>query len=121
MVTYQEGDIIEGTVTGISEYGAFIHVDATYSGLIHISEISNSFVKNIEDYVSIGESILCEVLDVDKEVHHLKLSIKDINYKLVPKYGKIKDTKTGFKSLQMKLPIWMREKLKEMEENNNIT
>lgn len=118
MPTYQIGDILEGTVTGISEYGAFIHIDDAYSGLIHISEISNHFVKNIEDYLTIGENILCEVLDVDSEIHHLKLSIKNINYKLIPRYGKIKDTKTGFKPLQMKLPIWMREKLKEIEENS---
>lgn len=116
MPTYQIGDIIEGVVTGLTEYGAFIEIDDIYSGLIHISEISKSYVKSIEDYVSIGESILCEVLDIDQEKHHMKLSIKDINYKLVPRYGKIKDTKTGFKILQMKLPVWMREKLKEMEE-----
>lgn len=118
MPNYQVGDILEGTVTGISEYGAFVRIDDTYSGLIHISEISNHFVKNIEDYVTVGEAILCEVLDVDYEVHHLKLSIKDINYKLIPKYGKIKDTKTGFKPLQMKLPIWIREKMKEIEESS---
>lgn len=115
-MTYQIGDILEGTVTGISEYGAFINIDESYNGLIHISEISNHFVKNIEDYVTIGETILCEVLDVDKRDKHLKLSIKNINYKLIPCYGKIKDTKTGFKPLQMKLPVWMREKLKEIEE-----
>lgn len=118
-MTYQIGDILEGVVTGISEYGAFINIDGMYTGLIHISEISNHFVKSIEDYVTIGETILCEVLDVDKEAHHLKLSIKNINYKLIPRYGKIKDTKNGFKPLQMKLPIWMREKLKEIEEENH--
>ncbi len=115
-MTYQIGDILEGIVTGISEYGAFINIDEVYNGLIHISEISNHFVKNIEDYVTIGETILCEVLDVDKRDKHLKLSIKNINYKLIPRYGKIKDTKTGFKPLQKKLPIWIREKLKEIEE-----
>lgn len=118
-MSYQEGDILEGIVTGISEYGAFIHIDERYTGLIHISEISNHFVKNIEDYVTIGESILCEVLDVDNKSGHLKLSIKNINYKLIPRYGKIKDTKNGFKSLQIKLPVWVREKLKEIEEVNS--
>ncbi len=116
MPDYQVGDIIEGKVTGIQEFGAFVSLDANYNGLIHISQISNHFVKSITDYVSIGEDILCEVIEVDPKQHHLKLSIKNINYKLIPRYGKIKDTKTGFKPLQMKLPIWMREKLKEIEE-----
>lgn len=108
------GDIVEGIVTGISDYGIFIKINEKYNGLIHISEISNYFVKNIEDYVKVGENIICEVLEVDEENNHLKLSIKNINYKLIPRFGKIKDTKTGFKSLQMKLPIWIREKLKEI-------
>lgn len=116
MPNYQAGDILEGTVTGINEYGAFVRIDDIYTGLIHISEISNYYVKNILDYVSPGENILCEVLEIDQKSRRLKLSIKDIHYKLVPNYGKIKDTKNGFKPLQMKLPIWIREKLKEIEE-----
>ena len=116
MALYQVGDIVEGTVTGISEYGAFIHLLQNYNGLIHISEISNHYVKSILDYLSIGEDILCEVLEVDETTKQVKLSIKNINYKLIPRYGKIKDTKNGFKPLQMKLPIWMRE-LKEINEN----
>ena len=115
MNTYNEGDIVEGVVSGISKYGIFVNVDNTYSGLIHISEISNHFVKNILDYVSIDENILCEVLEVDEQKKQMKLSIKNINYKLIPRYGKIKDTKNGFKPLQMKLPVWIREKLKEIK------
>ena len=113
---FQVGDIIEGTVTGVSDYGIFIRIDEVYTGLVHISEISNYFVKNILDYVSIGENILCEVIEIEKEEKHVKLSIKNINYKLIPRYGKIKDTKMGFKPLQMKLPIWIREKLEEIQE-----
>lgn len=115
MLEIQVGDILEGKVTGISSYGIFVSINNEYSGLIHISEISKFFVKNIEDYVSIGEEIICEVVGVEEESKHLRLSIKNINYKLIPKYGKIKDTKHGFKPLQMKLPIWIREKLKEIE------
>lgn len=116
MFNVQVGDILEGTVQGVTDYGIFVLFDSDYHGLIHISEISKYFVTNILDYVSIGENILCEVLEVNSEEKKLKLSIKNINYKLIPKYGKIKDTKNGFKPLQMKLPIWIREKLKEIEE-----
>lgn len=116
MAQLQVGDILEVMVTGITGYGIFVRYNEEYTGLIHISEISNYFVKNIADYVSVGESILCEVVEVEEGSKHLKLSIKNINYKLVPKYGKIKDTKDGFKALQMKLPVWIREKLAELEE-----
>lgn len=114
MFSYQVGDIIEGTVSGIADYGIFVNTDHNYSGLIHISEISNHFVKNILDYVSVGENILCEVMDINNVDKKLKLSIKNINYRLIPRYGKIKDTKNGFKALQMKLPVWTREKLQEI-------
>lgn len=114
MSNYKIGDIIEAEVSGVTNYGIFVHTDNTYSGLIHISEVSLYFVKNLEDYVSVGEHILCEVLEVFPDVRQLKLSIKNINYKLVPRYGKIKDTADGFKALQMHLPIWIREKKNEI-------
>lgn len=116
MAQLQVGDILEVMVTGITGYGIFVRYNEEYTGLIHISEISNYFVKNIADYVSVGESILSEVVEVEEGSKHLKLSIKNINYKLVPKYGKIKDTKDGFKALQMKLPVWIREKLAELND-----
>ncbi len=115
MTHVEVGDILEVVVTGIASYGIFVQWNENYTGLIHISEISNYFVKSITDYVSLGESILSEVTEVEEESKHLKLSIKNINYKLTPKYGKIRDTKDGFKALQMKLPVWIREKLAELD------
>ena len=51
-------DIIEVTVTGIQKYGAFVLINNKYDGLIHISEISSGYVKNINDYVNINDTIL---------------------------------------------------------------
>ena len=118
MTQVKTGDIIEARVAGVSHYGIFVSTLDNKTGLIHISEISNYYVKNILDYVYIGENILCEVLGID-ENNRLNLSIKNINYKLIPRFGKIKDNKNGFKPLQMKLPIWIREKLSEIKEENN--
>ncbi len=118
MINIRVGDIIEVKVVGMTHYGIFVNTLDNHNGLIHISEISNYFVKNISDFVSIDENILVEVLGVD-ENDRLNLSIKNINYKLVPRYGKIKDNKNGFKPLQMKLPIWIREKLNEINLKNN--
>ena len=111
---YKVGDIIKGQVTGIEKYGIFVSIDPWYDGLIHISEVSDDYVKDIHDYVKIGETIYCQILDVNEDNLQLKLSIKNINYKLIPHYGKIKDTEDGFKLLQMHLPVWIREKSKEL-------
>ena len=82
MTKYKKGKIVKATVSGIESYGVFVTLDDYYSGLIHISEISHGFVKNIHDYVNVGEIIFVEILDVDDELYHLKLSIKNINYKV---------------------------------------
>lgn len=113
MTKIRKGRIIRGTVTGIESYGAFVSCDDYYTGLIHISEISTGFVKNVTDFVKVGDLILAEVLDIDEETGHLKLSIKNIEYKknVYYKRKKIKETSLGFKTLEYKLPIWIKEAL----------
>lgn len=113
---YKVGDIIKGQVTGIENYGIFINIDPWYDGLIHISEISEGFVKNVHDYVKIGETIYCQIIDVDEENLQLKLSIKNINYKANIKNSKIKETRLGFLPLKENLPNWILEKLNEYNE-----
>ena len=117
MSKIKKGRIIRGTVTGIETYGVFVSCDNYYSGLIHISEISHGFVKNITDFVHIGDLIFVEVLDVDEELGHLKLSIKNIEYKkkVVVRRKKIRETSLGFKTLEYKLPIWIDEYLKKIK------
>lgn len=112
---YKVGNIISGCVTGIEKYGIFVSLDDYYSGLIHISEISDLFVKNINEYVNLGETIKAKVLDVDDNECHVKLSIKDINYRISnKKRKKIVETKHGFDTLKENLPKWINEKQKEL-------
>lgn len=119
MGKYKKGDIVIGCVTGIENYGAFISPDEYYSGLIHISEISHSFVKNINDYVNVGETIKAKVLECDNDSFHLKLSIKDIDYRFHKnKRVKIKETKSGFSTLKIKLNEWIIDKENEILEKN---
>ena len=73
---YKVGDVINCTVCGIENYGIFIKTNDDYSGLIHISEISSDFVRNVGDYAKVGEKIKCEVLEVNDELKQLKLTIK---------------------------------------------
>lgn len=116
MSKIKKGRIVRGTVTGIEQYGVFVSCDDYYTGLIHISEISHGYVKNITDFVQIGDLIYVEILDVDEELGHLKLSIKNIDYKKKVNIKRkiIRETSLGFKTLEYKLPIWINESLEKI-------
>jgi len=85
MVVYEKGSIYKGEVTSVESYGAFVKLENGYSGLIHISEISNSFIKNINNIFKKGDSIYVEVLETNDELKQLKLSVKNIKFKLSEK------------------------------------
>ena len=118
MAKYEKDQIVTGYVTGIEPYGIFVNLDDYYDGLIHISEISNDFVNNVSNYANIGETIKMKVLEVNEKSHHIKLSIKDIDYRDEQK-SKIKPTKHGFTTLEYNLPIWIDRKIKELDKNDN--
>ncbi len=116
MTKYEKGKIVTGCVTGITDYGIFVNLDEYYSGLIHISEISNKFVRDINDYVNIGETIKVKIVEKDDKNFHLKLSIKDINYRNSKKPRiKIEETKSGFSGLKKHLDGWIEDKLNETD------
>lgn len=120
MTKFVKGKVVEATVTGIEPYGIFVSLDEYYSGLIHISEISHNYVKDIHDYVKIGDVIYAEIINIDEKLSHLSLSIKNINYRKKPivKKKKIVETPLGFKTLAYKLPIWIEESLKKIEKTS---
>lgn len=119
MLKYEKGKIVTGHVTGIEKYGIFVNLDEFYSGLIHISEISDGFVKNINDYVNVGETIRAKIVDVDDDSYHIKLSIKNINYRIAKnKETKLKEVSNGFKPLENNLSKWITEKLDEINNSN---
>ena len=105
MKKIEKEDVVKVTVTGIQKYGAFVNTE-DYEGLIHISEISYGYVKNVNDYVKIGDEIYAEVVDIDEKDNHLKLSIKNIDYKNDgSKIERMEETKNGFKPLKNNLEI----------------
>ena len=103
------GDVISGKVTGIEDYGIFISFDDGNSGLIHISEISNDFVKDVNDFAKIGDVLTVKVLSVENE-NHYKLSLKALNPSKKNKDDSfIKETDIGFLTLKNKLNEWVDE------------
>lgn len=117
MGQYKVGKIVKGNITGIEKYGIFVNLDNFYSGLIHISEVSNDFVKDINKFGQVGETIFVKVLEVDENTNHVKLSIKDINYRATRRstMSKIHEEGTGFLPLMNSLNGWIEKKLKEID------
>lgn len=117
MTKFEKGKIIRGTVTAIEPYGVFVSCSDYYTGLIHISEISHGFVKDINDFIKIGNLIDVEILEVDEDLGHLRLSIKNISHHKKNKTNrvKIKETSLGFKTLAHNLPMWIEESLKKIK------
>ena len=111
---YKKTDVVKGQVSGVEKYGIFVNLEDSYSGLIHISEISSGYVKEVKDYVSIGEEIYCKILEIDEDSKHLKLSIKDVNYKTDGSTDREGEFAKGFIPLKEQLPIWTKEKLEEL-------
>ena len=108
-------DIIEVVVTGIQKYGAFVLINNKYDGLIHISEISSGYVKNINDYIKIKDKIFAQVVEIDKENNKFKLSIKNIDYRNDGKIINNDDNfSNGFDPLKDNLDLWINEKIKEI-------
>ena len=64
---YQVGQIVEGVITGIQPYGAFVALDNKTTGLIHISEISDGFVKDVARYVKVNDRIKVKIIDFDEK------------------------------------------------------
>ena len=73
---YKIGDVIEGTVTKLVNFGAFVRVEEGLEGLIHISELSNQRVAHPGDVVKEGEVLKLKIISLDSERHRLGLSLK---------------------------------------------
>jgi len=111
---YKIGDIIKGTVTGIENYGIFVTFGDGCTGLIHISEISTAFVKNVRDYAKENSKIEAMIIDIDED-NHYKLSIKSLDDKNLFKHFSSEDILHGFDSLSNNLDKWIKETMKKID------
>lgn len=115
---YEAGEELSGKVTGIQPYGAFVALDEETQGLVHISEITYGFVKDIHDFLSVGQVVNVKVLEVDDKAGKISLSIRalqdaplsakknDQPRKSLQARVKERDAE-GFNSLKDKLKDWI--------------
>lgn len=117
------GNIYTGKVTGIQPYGAFVALDENKQGLVHISEITHGYVKEIQEHLSVGDEVKVKVLSVNEEAGKIALSIrateeapvqqkaaapKKPRKRQVPIQNEI-DEVQGFNTLKEKLQEWIEQ------------
>jgi len=77
---FKIGDVITGTVTKLTSFGAFVDLKDGIDGLVHISQISEDRVEKVKDVLSAGQEVTARVIKIDREERRLGLSIKAANY-----------------------------------------
>ncbi|MDL2217307.1 bifunctional 4-hydroxy-3-methylbut-2-enyl diphosphate reductase/30S ribosomal protein S1 [Christensenellaceae bacterium OttesenSCG-928-M15] len=75
---YPVGSIVEGKVVRIVPFGAFVALEPTIDGLIHISQVSVKRIAKVEDEINVGDVVRCKVLDVNSEAKRISLSRKEV-------------------------------------------
>lgn len=113
---YKPGQIVEGKITGIQPYGAFVALEHHVSGLIHISEISDGFVKDISKFVTVGDVVKLKVLECDDKSSHVKLSLKALQKthsrnrrKPMGHKPSLPNMKMGFQIIANAMSEWIKE------------
>lgn len=124
---YNIGKVYSGKVTGIQTYGAFISLDQQTQGLVHISEIINGYVRDIRDYISVGQTVNVRVLSIDEMTGKISLSLKGasidqgVNGEENLKHAArlLRDLKPdGFSTLHKKLHEWISVEMKKENMTN---
>jgi len=114
---YRKGQFVKVRVTGIQPYGAFVKTPDNQEGLIHISEVMNDYVHDVNQFLSKGQIVKAKILSVDKH-GKLNLTLKENEYFKSEERKRdrrsvleqIRETeKYGFESIRQKMPEWIEE------------
>ncbi|MEH7096738.1 S1 domain-containing post-transcriptional regulator GSP13 [Neobacillus vireti] len=121
------GSVLTGKVTGIQPYGAFVALDENTQGLVHISEITHGYVKDINEHLKVGDEINVKVLSIDEAAGKIGLSIRATEEAPVQQAAKPKkprkrtaaaiipeaEGQQGFNTLKDKLQEWIDQSSRE--------
>ncbi len=115
------GSVVEGKVTGVKPFGAFVAITEDQQGLVHISEVAHGFVKDINEVLTVGDEVKVKILSVDEESGKISLSIratepaperKERPRQARPNQAPKRNTSTksqGFNTLEDKLKDWLKQ------------
>lgn len=75
---FEEGAIVSGKVTGLTDFGAFLELEGGKTGMIHISEVASNYVKDIREHISVGQEVKAKIISISPE-GKISLSIRKLN------------------------------------------
>ena len=120
---YQVGQLVVGKVYNVKPYALFMSFDDGVTGLLHISEISDSFILDIEKYGSVGDEIKVKILSIDKDNGFLRVSYKQVpeeemysshtNQRRMPT-----TSEEEFLPLKEKLDSWIKEAYEKINQED---
>jgi general stress protein 13 len=116
------GSVVEGKVTGIKPFGAFVAIDGEKQGLVHISQVAHGFVKDINEHLSVGDEVKVKVMSVDGDTGKISLSIRETvaapekparpakpRTERPRKVEVAQEKSQGFNTLEEKLKGWLKQ------------
>ncbi|MCF3944459.1 S1 domain-containing RNA-binding protein [Oceanobacillus alkalisoli] len=95
-MSIEVGSKLQGKVTGITNFGAFVELEKGKTGLVHISEVADNYVKDINDHLSVGDTVEVKVINVEKD-GKIGLSIKKAKERPV-RQKSVKERQESFES-----------------------
>ena len=124
-MNFKVGDILIGKVNQIRPYALFLSFEGGVNGLLHISELSDGYIRDIEKFGSIGDEIKVKVLSIDSSNGFLRVSYKAIpeeerysthssSSRSIPQFDE-----ADFTDLEEKLPEWINATLEKAKGENN--
>ena len=121
---YEIGELVIGKVDAVKPYALFLSFENGQKGLLHISEISDAYIRDIEKYGTVGDQLKVKVLSIDNFNGFMRVSLKQVpeqerysthtnDLRRVPVVDK-----EGFKLLEERLDGWIKETLKKARGEN---
>ncbi len=111
------GSILEGKVTGITKFGAFVSLPDGRSGLVHISEIAYTYVSEVSDHLAVGQEVRVKVVGID-ENGRINLSIKKAQ-EAPPRPPRHGSAPSGFRPAAPAAPATFEDKLKQFMQDSD--
>ena len=117
------GELVIGKVEAIRPYAVFMSFSDGRNGLLHISEISDAYIRDIERFASVGDEIKVKIIDIDEKNGFLRVSLKQVPEQEAysthqnNKRDRVDATSDEFKTLAEKLPGWIEEAYRKAKED----